>query len=556
MAKAPKLGEVESFSSGPFTGVTATVNPFDDTPNQLTDALNGYLPDPAHGSEFAARPGAHQDNLGLTDSQLCVFTCVSAGVAYTFVAIANVLAAKIYRLTPTGTIQGATYTDVTPSGIALSSTAGAGGFHMTQINGQLIVSDSVNRPWVGTALSSTPITGTAIDMDGVGGSWSALGEPQVYIDTVQFIARTVPSGSAVTAGIGIVWSEPNQPAVGYTQSGFENFWNLIQTGTTQLFALKATNNGMYYFRENAIGVLTGQPSVNFQNTATQDVVSYNLGCVASKSIKIFGNYVYFCDAKGRPWRFAIGGVPEPIWLQVRQFYEAAASANVNPVNVQNTVWAQIEPNLNVYIVFTWPANIGVFFFQPNQQTGYVFDANTGTFMGRWQCTDWGSTFGADSMACGGIVTDSAGDNWLMMLGAVQAGSPAPTITHSAWTLYTIADGVWKDGPTGGTPQPVMAQTQRLGYSGSVQWSLERVRAITSNTAPVVVTSVSTNGTQAQPATTPGSSSDGTNLVQWAPSQVQGRGFQLQFVPSTTATQWRVFRAEIDVTGAVVQTSDG
>ena len=150
-----------------------------------------------------------------------------------------------------------------------------------------MVSDgSRTCPWLGNeALLSTPITGTYIDGDGSGTSWAAIGEPQIYQGSLMFISATTFSN--VTGGIGIIWSEPNQPATGYMQSGFADFWNLIQTGNSQLYALKATNSGLYYSRAGSWGVLSGTPSVNFQNTATQDVVSYNVGCVSSKSVKAF-----------------------------------------------------------------------------------------------------------------------------------------------------------------------------------------------------------------------------------------------------------------------------
>ena len=41
------------------------------------------------------------------------------------------------------------------------------------MGGTMVVTDGVNRPWVASNLSSTPITGTYIDFDGMGTAWVA-----------------------------------------------------------------------------------------------------------------------------------------------------------------------------------------------------------------------------------------------------------------------------------------------------------------------------------------------------------------------------------------------
>lgn len=406
---------------------------------------------------------------------------------------------------------------------------------MTQINGQLIVSDGVHRPWIGTNLSSAPITGTPIDGDGLGTAWAAVGEPQIYVGSLVFISATTFGN--VTGGIGIIWSEPNQPAVGYMQTGYADFWNLIQTGTTPLYALKATNSGLYYSRSTSWGVLSGTPSINFQNTATHDVVSINIGCVSSKSVKAFGNYLYFADQSGRAWRFAIGGSPEPIWLKMRQFYESATRASTDPQNVQQYIWAVIEPNLNLYILFSFPDGNSA------PLTGYVFDAATGVYEGRWQIGLQVVGF-PNPMAVGGILVDGLNRSWLVIIEAV---------TGNTWGLNLTETGVWND--TGITVMPVVAQTQRLGYSTATEWTLNTVRALTANVTPVSCTSLATNGSVAQGTATPPASSDGTNLAQWSPVSTTGRGFQLQFRPTTTTSQWRLFRAEVDLTAADVVAGD-
>ena len=531
LVQPPAPGKPVTAGAGPFRGVDSTVAPYDDSPDELTDALNGYFPDPLNGSEFAARPGCttHAPPAS-TNGVGDIFSFQNASTTINFQILNHSGTWKLYRMS--GTIMAPTLTDVSPVGITMSPPFGGNGgasVFMTQLAGTLIVSDGANRPWIGTNLSSTPITGTYIDGDGSGTSWFSVGEPQIYQGSLMFISMTTFGN--VTGGISIIWSEPNQPALGYMQSGYADFWNLIQTGSTPLFALKATNSGLYYFRENSIGCLTGTPSINFQNTATHDVVSVNTGSVSSKGIKAFGNYLYFMDAVGRPWRFAIGGNPEPIWLKMRQFYEAATTASVQAFG-----FAVIEPNLNLYIAFPWnDGNSGC-------ATGYVFDANTGIFEGRWQIADWGSHTSPSAMLTGNFVSDGT-NNFLILLGSNDnAGSNLGT----QWTLNLISAGVWSDG-AGVAAMPITAQTQRLGYNARVKMAPQQIRAVTNNQTPIALTSVSTVGTISQGTQTPPASSDGTNLAVWVPDvSTQGRGFQLQLSPTTSTTQWRLFRVEADL----------
>ena len=530
-----------TFTSGAFNGVDDSVEPYDDQPNLMTDAKNGYFPDPQGGSGFYARPGCTKSTAPAS-VQDCreVFSCISAGIVYNFVMLTKAGVGKLYRLS--GTFPAVTYTDVTPVGVAISNlNPGGGAIFMTQLNNQLIVSDGTNRPWIGTNLGATPITGTYIDADGSGTSWASIGEPQVYQGSLFFISVTTFAN--VTANISIIWSEPNQPSVGYMQSGYADFWNLIQTGTTPLYALKATNSGLYYFRVNSIGLLTGTPSINFQNTATHDVVSANIGTVSSKTVKAFSNFIYFCDAVGRPWRMAIGGNPEPIWLKMRAQYEAFGPCPSQLM--QHNAWAVVEPNLNKYICFL-PWSLAT---DNNPNTGYVFDAVTGGYEGRWQVGDWGTSNGPVLLVVGGIIVDASTSNnsWLLIIGSSDnIGSNYGT----AWGLNTIGGGVWNDG-AGAAVMPILAQTQRLGYSASTEWTLNTVRAIAASVTPISLTSTASEGVVSQGTQTPPASSDQTNLAQWQPQNTMGRGFLLQLAPTTATSQWRLFRVEGDCTAADV-----
>ena len=64
----------------------------------------------------------------------------------------------------------AVFTDVTPVGVTIDPVARV---KIVSLGDVMIVSDSVNAPWIGTNLGGTPITGTYIDYDGAGITWSA-----------------------------------------------------------------------------------------------------------------------------------------------------------------------------------------------------------------------------------------------------------------------------------------------------------------------------------------------------------------------------------------------
>lgn len=94
---------------GPWRGVRATKDPYDDADNTLQDALNCYIPDPLGGSGLYARPGmALQNILDPFDGKgQAVFTFVALdGTIYNFVIVGG----KMYRANASLAL----YTDVTP----------------------------------------------------------------------------------------------------------------------------------------------------------------------------------------------------------------------------------------------------------------------------------------------------------------------------------------------------------------------------------------------------------------------------------------------------------
>ncbi len=538
------------FGAGPWRGVNDTRDPYDDAalPDMLQDAANLYVPGSSVPNPYVpatsgptgvyARPGFVLAAPNITvpaSAQTCGLynhTIPLAGGAdqIRFLS-AN---GKLYRLSGTGF---STATDVTPVGITIAgdaTTSGQPQHYMTSLAGQLIFTDGANRPWRGTNLAATPITGTYIDIDGLAGDWAAIGAPVLYQGSVVFIAKRVPAASAITAGIGIVWSEPNQPDVGYTQPGYADFWNLIEQSSFPLYALCPTNNTLYYFRESSIGAIQGTPGVALSSTASRDLVSYNVGCVAPSTIISFGTGIFFCDKNGRPWRFQPGAAPEPLWHRLRGQIDANPSWVAQGYTTFQYGVGCLIPQLNIVLLGGWAQVVG----PPTQVTTlYAFDAITGMYYGRWS--------GASTLANFNALAPLIDTNGNATLGALS-------ITGSSlrlWTLALLSDNIWTDNAVVPT---ITAKTQRLGYQANVVWNASDVgTVITQSTAPLTITVQTPNAASTTEATAlaPNSSSDGTYRAVFGMDVQSARGIQLTVQPTTAPSQWVLQRVEFSAVPA-------
>lgn len=359
--------------------------------------------------------------------------------------------------------------------------------------------------------------------------WQAFGQPVVYSGSVFFIAANVVTPSGVTnARSTIVWSEPNFPLIGYQQTDYDNVWELTQTSTEPLFVLVGTNDVLYYFRQASIGALAGTPGINFQGTATHDVVSGNVGCIGPKTAQKFLNFIYFADQYGRPWRLAVGGTPEPIWLQAREVYDDSASST------SGAQWAVIDPNLNVYLLKIFATS----------DTFYVYDARSGAYFGFWTpATDADFT----DLNTAGQVQNATGVRYVAILkAATPASDPVEVIR-----LTNPQENVWADAlgqtllvvrtPYQGydtddlmTPTHLVATAETgnsatpVAATGQIFTMNER-RLLSSYTPPNVAANV-----------------DGIGRYVWEiGSSVTGRGVMAQVELAATTNQVKLYRIATD-----------
>lgn len=521
----------------------------------LADARNGYMIDPANGSGLFERPGFSLRNAGdpvhtsvdLFTGQAVYSHAALDGTTINFL----VFGGRLYRVNDGIS----SFVDVTPVGVTIDPSTSTKVFFVSLI-GNLIVTDGVNRPWIATNLTSSPVTGTYIDYDGLGVSWSAYGKPTLYGGAIFFILNQV---NGIGRRMDLAWCEPGQPDVGYQQPTFDNNWTLETASSGVLYAIQGTNAALYYWRELSIGTATGTVGPDLASTATEDSIGFNVGAQASQTIQQFGNSFLFCDAIGRPWRLTPGAAPEPIWYQLRAIVDQASTAF--PTITAQVSTSIIEPTLNKWLVGIW---------SPSPATGasvtslHCFDAASGIYEGFWEIAP------GISIDCIGTFTDAQGRVTLIVLGSKDE---APATSGYLWTFNGLSStpqliakedrttifvteggvrittegesAIWRDN---GIIPDIFALTGRMGYSDDTLYNPALANVITGTDSPVAVALQ----TSALPLTVegtpePSASEDGTYRTVVG-LQGLGRGVQLKLTPTEVLEPWALY--SVSVTASV------
>lgn len=554
-------------TAGTWKGVRDTVEPFDDTPDLLVDATNLYIPDPLGGSAAFSRSG-----FSLLHNKLPLLTAPPAfrgqlvyphpavdGTVYNFI----VMGGRLFRVSN----DLSTFTDVTPAGAIDPSTSTR--VKMVSLADDLIISDGVNRPWIATNLSATPVTRTPIDYDGAGVAWAAQ-DITAYGGALVAVLKQV---AGVARQSDISWSEPGTPLIGWQQLNFDNNWTLEQTGSSPIWAVHGTNVALYYFRQRSIGAIAGAIGPDLQTTSTHDAISFNVGTLAPQSIQAFGNYIYFTDAIGRPWRLPLGGVPEPIWYNMRAVVDRSLTGFGSATKTVTT--STFEPTLNLYLVAIWSPEPTTF-TQPTEI--YAFDARSGIYLGRWNIKGPNGV-GVDAM---GVFLDSFGGARLIVIGTKDPGGSAGVATGYVWSFNaqsTVASLITTERPapityltteagrrllTESSPAvwldddqlpELTARTQRLGYQADLVWLVDRATVITGNPAPLEVSMISTTSAGVvQGVPVPSPSSDLTwRLV--CGCRVFGRGTEVRVRVLDANAQWSLNRVQIVASASQARPED-
>lgn len=533
-----KLGQPTLLATGPFKGVFQTTDPFDADPSYLHSCTNSYIPDAANASGIFQRPAFSRSatTVGSPRATNGFTITLRSGTSYNFVASGGVL----YRVD--GDLD--VVTDVTPVGVTIDNGLTTRVF-FNSYNDTLIVTDGVNRPWYGTNLGATPITGTYIQATTAAGAWTAFGQPTTFAGVLVFMVKSPAAGSAAKARVSIIWCEPGDQTIGYEQTGYTNFANIIQTSPKLLTGIFGTNFGLYYWRDSEIGVATGIVDGSFNSTATHAAVSSSIGCGASATIRRYGEMLYFADQFGRPQRLPIGGqVAEPqMWVQARAVIEAQTSAAGYATAITNCAVGEVDPNLNLYLVAPYASgSFGVNNFPPTVML--AFDAKSGTYIGTWTVSNGCEITGLCQM------TNTNGAATLVALAYATVGGPPNRI----WSLTRLSAASWSDS---GTAQAVAWTTMPLGYSDTVVWdagNTAQAVVMTASAATLTLQTPNTSSTS-QGAVTPISSSDGTYRNVWGVDIHAARGISATITPTLGASQVGLQRFTMLATASVATVLD-
>lgn len=254
----------------------------------------------ASGLAWVIRPGyvSVADTMGSKGQGVFQFRLASG----TLLQVA-VYSGEIYVLdltTPTKTKYVST-ANLTTASITLSATARVS---FAVLNNKLVVSDGVNTPfqWDGTsgAAGLTVLTNCPV----------LYGPPTIYYSKIFGIKNSDRRT--------LVWSEENDPTLGYEAGGYNNAWDFTQQNQAPMTALVGTNEALYVFRATSITEITGAANEEFQTAGVRASVSESIGTTAPWSLIYSRRALFFLDELGRPHYFRISGEVIPIWQDFRE----------------------------------------------------------------------------------------------------------------------------------------------------------------------------------------------------------------------------------------------
>lgn len=245
-------------------------------------------------------------------------------------------------------------------------------------NGQIVFNDEVNQPWMWNGLStSSDVTLLA------NAPATAVGRPTAYSGKLFFIK----------SGFTIVWSEEADATIGYEAGGYNNAWDVQQTSSDAIRAIHGTNRGLFYWRINSIGLITGAATTDFQTSSTQDTIATSVGTNAPNSIVQDGERIFFTDRAKRPY-VIIGDTVVPLWHPMRRLFEQREhrwkDGRTGSVVLGRGFYDSRKPETATSVVYA-PARLLLVFAGyttrgtniPNLESAIVFSLDTLEYQGFW-----------------------------------------------------------------------------------------------------------------------------------------------------------------------------
>lgn len=266
-----------------------------------------------------------------------------------------VTSGAIYRFSGGAWVVYLSYATLSAAGIVPSV---AGPWFAVTINGKLVVSDGVNTPWMYdgvtatlTLLSNCPVL---------------YGQPTVYYAKLFGIKNTERST--------LVWSEENDPTIGYEAGGYNNAWTLGQTSSEPITAILGTNESLFYWRAHSMGAIRGAVTPDFVNDGVHDGVSATVGTASYRVLQV-DRTIYWSDAFGRPHYLSIGGDIQELYSQMQRKLDQQGLSNYIANSTGSTYGDGWVLNLTGAAGLCWPVYDPVL-----RVVGFVYGVTSG-FLG-------------------------------------------------------------------------------------------------------------------------------------------------------------------------------
>lgn len=526
-------------TAGPFVGVRDAVELAAQDANRASAITNGIIRLPELGTDILQRPGFTQRTVQSVTGLPTVgdpngnFTIAAPtywlavmtdgnGANWNLCATkatpgVNWLATGEGELLYDGASIYGTFVRWTPDGETYSYAAGLDGGDSTTYNfdlanrcyfqqfaDYLILSDGENRPlkWNPANVGSGTATFSVLtDL-----SNAIYGPLAVYYGKL--------FGILASDRTTLVWSEENDPDIGYQASGYDNFWTLRQTSSAPMTALAGTNEALYVFRSNSITSIQGAVNSDFRAAGTLEGVSQSVGTLAPDSVTIAEDSVFFLDQFARPNKIQPGRGLVPLWPNAQR---TCLTADLT-ASVQMNNWGRYIPETEVVV------------FRVGQIGGgsklLVYSARTEEFLGEWTLTGYSAPNSAE------LLFDSTGRSTFSLTKTAASLSFAWQKADKDTDQRDVLDTTASPQVTIDTPRlladldvtvlvsglTVGSQVLNAGQSPlSASW-----RTSTSGTYPTAVAGVTTAAPDANPS-----------RFSWAPNVNAGRWFQVRITNDTT-----------------------
>jgi hypothetical protein len=186
---------------------------------------------------------------------------------------------------------------LTGLGITLDADAAV---DLVQLRTGLLVSDGVNIPWMWDGLGF--LAGNVTKLT----NCPPILSPRVRGGRLFGIKADDPTK--------MVWSEVDQPNVGYEAGGYNNVWQVTQSNPNKLTALDADNAGLTLLRRRSATRVYGDDPQEFTTGNAEDTLDQRVGVASSRAVVPIerGLMVLDGDLKGQ-WLVPGAEAATPVW---------------------------------------------------------------------------------------------------------------------------------------------------------------------------------------------------------------------------------------------------